>query len=193
MSIVSLLSGGLDSCLMSVLIHETEKTQLPLFVNYGQLNFKREFNSACVHVRTFGIKEPQKLDISGYGKLITSGLTDPNKHIVDEAFLPGRNLLLLLSAASFAVQNGCNTVALGLLKEETTIFPDQTDDFLASAEYTISKALGSNIQIIAPLRSFYKSDVIELAKEKEIQTYYSCHKGDENPCGQCISCKEFEL
>lgn len=79
------------------------------------------------------------------------------------------------------------------MKEETTIFPDQTDDFLASAEYTISKALGSNIQIIAPLRSFYKSDVIELAKEKEIQTYYSCHKGDENPCGQCISCKEFEL
>ena len=193
MSIVTLLSGGLDSCLMSLMIHETKKMQKLLFVNYGQLNYQREYNSARLHSEAFNLSEPTKLDLSGFGKVITSGLTDSNQDIVDDAFLPGRNLLLLLSAASFAVKNNCNTIALGLLNEETTIFPDQTDDFIFSAEYTLRKALGTKIEIIAPLRGFYKSDVVQLAREKNIQTYYSCHKGDEKPCGECISCKEFDF
>ncbi len=191
MSVVSLLSGGLDSCLMTQLIKESGVKQRPFFVNYGQLNYEREYSSACLHASKLRISAPHKLDIPGYGNLITSGLTTSKKHIVDEAFLPGRNLLLLMSAASFAIQNECNTIAMGLLREDTAIFPDQTDDFLISAENTIKKCLGERIKIITPLRDFYKKDVVELAKEKNIQTYYSCHKGDESPCGKCISCKEF--
>ncbi|MDB1124694.1 7-cyano-7-deazaguanine synthase [Vibrio algarum] len=191
MSVVSLLSGGLDSCLMAQLIKESGVNQIAFFVNYGQLNYEREYNSARLHANKIGIAVPNKLDISGYGNLITSGLTTSEKHIVDDAFLPGRNLLLLLSASSFAIQNGCDTVAMGLLREDTAIFPDQTDDFLISAENTINKCLGKRIKILTPLREFYKKDVVTLAKKKGIQTYYSCHKGDETPCGKCISCKEF--
>jgi 7-cyano-7-deazaguanine synthase len=95
-------------------------------------------------------------------------------------------------ASSFAVQNNCKSVSIGLLREDTAIFPDQTDDFLTSAEYTISKAMGQKIEIVAPLRDFYKKDVIEMAKEKGISSY-SCHMGGDEPCGVCISCKEFEI
>ncbi len=193
MSIVTLLSGGLDSCLMSLLIKETNKDQKPLFINYGQLNYEKEYNSAKIHTDTFGLPDLTEIDISGFGKVITSGLTDPKQDIVEDAFLPGRNLLLLLSAASFAFKNSCNVIAMGLLNQNTVIFPDQTDDFIFSAEYTIEKALGEKIEIITPLRQFYKSDVVDLAKSKNIQTYYSCHKGDDNPCGKCISCKEFDI
>lgn len=192
MSIVTLLSGGLDSCLMSLLVKEAGKNQKPLFINYGQLNYEREFNSAKTHTETFQLPELTKLEIPGFGKVITSGLTDPEQDIVEDAFLPGRNLLLLLSAASFAAKNDCNAVSMGLLNQETILFPDQTDDFLFSAEYTIEKAIGRKIEIITPLRQFYKSDVIDMAKSKNIQTYYSCHKGDDSPCGKCISCKEFQ-
>jgi len=193
MSIVTLLSGGLDSCLMSLMIKETNRRQKPLFINYGQLNYEKEFNSAKNHSEIFELPELTKIDISGFGQVITSGLTDSNQDIVEDAFLPGRNLLLLLSAASFAVKNDCNVIAMGLLNQNTAIFPDQTDDFLFSAEYTIEKALGKKIEIITPLRQFYKRDVVELAKSKNIHTYYSCHKGDDTPCGKCISCKEFDI
>lgn len=185
------MSGGLDSCLMSVLTNEIGRDQKPLFVNYGQLNAEKEYSSALNHCNRFGFLSPVVVDLSGYGRVIRSGLTDRDKHIVSEAFLPGRNMMLLLTAASFAIQNDCAAVSIGLLDERTVLFPDQTDDFLFSAEYTISKALGKNIEIVTPLRDFAKQDVISMAKEKGITGTYSCHLGGQEPCGECISCKEF--
>lgn len=193
MSIVTLLSGGLDSCLMSVLTKEAGREQKPLFINYGQLNFNREYKSVIEHASQFGLQKPTVVDVSGYGKVISSGLTDSSKHIIEEAFLPGRNMLFLLMASSFALQNKCTAISIGLLREDTAIFPDQTNDFLYSAEQTIAKALGQKIEIIAPLRRFHKKDVIELAHEKGIVASYSCHAGGKVPCGTCISCKEFKI
>ncbi len=193
MSIVTLLSGGLDSSLMSVLAKEIGRNQIPLFVNYGQLNVEKEFNGARQHCDRFGLSSPVRIDIPNYGQTITSGITDSRKHIVDDAFLPGRNMLLLLTASAFAFQNSCTAVSLGLLDESTALFPDQTDDFLISAEYTISKALGRKIEIVAPLRGFSKNDVVEMAKSRGIEGTYSCHAGGEAPCGHCISCKEFQF
>lgn len=192
MSIVTLLSGGLDSCLMSVLTKETGREQIPLFINYGQLNYIREYKSVIDHASQFDLQKPTVVDVSGYGKAISSGLTDSSKHIVEEAFLPGRNMLFLLVASSFALQNKCSAVSIGLLREDTAIFSDQTSDFLFSAEHSIAKALGKKIEIIAPLRGLYKKDVIELAHEKGIVASYSCHAGGEVPCGTCISCMEFK-
>ncbi|WP_413832861.1 7-cyano-7-deazaguanine synthase [Desulfobacula sp.] len=193
LSIVTLLSGGMDSCLMSVLTKETGRDQKPLFINYGQLNYNYEYKSVMAHASQFGFQKPTVIDVSGYGKIISSGLTDSSKHIVDEAFLPGRNMLFLLIASSFALQNKCSAISIGLLREDTAIFPDQTNDFIYSAEQTIAKALGQKIEIAAPLRDFYKKDVIELAREKGIVASYSCHAGGEVPCGMCISCMEFKI
>jgi len=192
MSVVTLLSGGMDSCLMTVFAKEAGVEQNPLFINYGQINIEKEVLALRRHINKFSLPTCTEIDISGFGSVISSGLTDKAKHIIDEAFLPGRNLLFLLMASSFAVQNNCKSVSIGLLREDTAIFPDQTDDFLASAEYTISKAMGQKIEIVAPLRDFYKKDVIEMAKEKGISSY-SCHMGGDEPCGVCISCKEFEI
>lgn len=192
MSVVTLLSGGMDSCLMSVLAMEAGVEQRPIFIDYGQINLRNELLAVRCHVAKFGLPVCTEIDVSGFGATISSGLTDKSKHIVDEAFLPGRNLLFLLMASSFAVQNECKSVSIGLLREDTAIFPDQTDDFLASAEYTISKALGEKVEIVAPLRHFYKGDVVEMAQLRGISSY-SCHRGDDKPCGVCISCKEFEI
>lgn len=193
LSIVTLMSGGLDSSLMSVLTNESGEAQIPLFINYGQLNAEKEYKGALLHCKCFGFPKPTVIDISGYGQVITSGITDSKKDIVKEAFLPGRNMMLLLIASSFAVQNNSSVISIGLLDERTVLFPDQTDDFLISAEYTISKALGTKIEIVAPLRSFTKQDVIEMSKDKGIDGTYSCHSGNDEPCGKCISCQEFKL
>jgi len=191
LNIVTLMSGGLDSSLMSILTKETGRSQVPLFINYGQLNFTKEYASAVTHCTNHELPDPIVIDISGYGQIISSGLTDKNKDIIDDAFLPGRNMMLLLTASSFAVQNNCNAVSIGLLNERSVLFPDQTDDFLISAENTITKALGTKIEIVTPLRDFTKQDVIEMAIMKDVTNTYSCHAGGNVPCGNCISCREF--
>ena len=49
------------------------------------------FGFVIDHVSQFGLQKPTVIDVSGYGKTISSGLTDSSKHIIEEAFLPGRN------------------------------------------------------------------------------------------------------
>lgn len=131
------------------------------------------------------------MDISGYGKTILSGLTSKNKDVKNEAFLAGRNLVLLTMGAAYAYQNGASAVSIGFLKKDTAIFNDQTDEFIEKAQDTISFAMGFNVNILTPLRGFYKKDVVELAKQKNIQNTYSCHSGTSIPCGRCIACEEY--
>lgn len=193
MAIVNLVSGGLDSSLMSVLAKENGNIQHPLFINYGQLGLEKEWKSCQNICNKFTLPEPYKMDISGYGKTILSGLTSTSKDVKQEAFLAGRNLVLLTMGAAYAYQNGANAVAIGFLKADTAIFNDQTDEFLAKAQDTISFAMGFDVKILTPLRGFYKKDIVELAKQKNIYDTYSCHSGTDVPCGKCIACEEYNF
>ena len=130
------------------------------------------------------------MSLAGFGEIISSGLTDKQKDIFVNAFLPGRNLLFLLAGAAYANQVDASAVAIGLLNEKNHLFPDQTRNFLIQAEAILSLCMGENIRIIAPLMEFYKSDVLRLAKRYGLTGTYSCHSGLAEPCGICVSCKE---
>jgi len=190
MSIVTLVSGGIDSSLMVLLAKKEGIIQHPLFIDYGQLGREKEL-SACraIHV-AHGLPEPVAMSLPGFGEIISSGLTDSQKDVFADAFLPGRNLLFLLAGAAYAYQVNASAVAIGLLNEETHLFPDQTRQFLIQAEAIFSLCMGINIRIIAPLMKFYKSDVLRLAKRYGLTGTYSCHSGLAEPCGVCVSCKE---
>jgi 7-cyano-7-deazaguanine synthase len=192
MSLVVLVSGGLDSTLLALLTREEEIAQFPLFVNYGQLCAAQEWKTCQGTFSRLSLPEPRYLDVSGFGHLISSGLTDQAKSINEDAFLPGRNLLFLLYGASYAYQTNSSGVAIGLLSEEASIFPDQKRSFLLSAEGAIESALGRKIRVVAPLIGFTKRQVIELAKARHLTGTYSCHAGGALPCGRCVSCVEFQ-
>jgi 7-cyano-7-deazaguanine synthase len=190
MSIVNLVSGGLDSTLIGVLMKEEGIQQYPLFIDYGQRAAKREWES-CLYVHhQLNLPTPIRMDLSGYGKVIASGLTSETLDIKSEAFTPGRNLMFLLMGSAFAYQLGVNSIAIGLLSEKFSLFPDQRFDFITTSEVTLATALGREIKILTPLFEFSKADVIELSKHKGISGTYSCHSGVGTPCGICISCLE---
>ncbi len=192
MSTVMLTSGGLDSTLMSVLAKELGQVTYPLFINYGQRSKNREW-AACKNVhRNLGLPKPVKVDVAGIGKLIPCGLTDPSLDVYEDAFLPGRNLFFLLLGASYAFKTNSDAVAIGLLNDKFSIFPDQTKEFIRLAETAIYQTLGRRITLVTPLMSFTKQEVIVLARKKGVSGTYSCHSGAEKPCRKCISCKEFQ-
>lgn len=193
MSIVTLVSGGLDSTLMALMTQETGIEQFPLFVDYGQRARDRELSACQRSMARLGLPTPQVAGLGGYGVLIRSGLTDPRLHAVEDAFTPGRNMLFLLVGAAFAYQTGADAVAIGLLHEDDSLFPDQTSTFLAQAEGMLATIMGRPINVLAPLSKFHKRDVVALAKSKGIDGTYSCHLGGEQPCGSCIACREFQF
>jgi len=191
MSIVTLASGGLDSTVVALLAQRENIVQYPLFVDYGQRAAAKEW-AACLNAHdVHRLPRPTRMELGGFGKLIRSGLTDPSLDILHDAFLPNRNLLFLLAGSAFAVQKGASAVSIGLLNEATHLFPDQTSLFLTRAEEFLSLSVGRKIRVLAPLATFFKADVIRLAEELEIKNTYSCHSGNETPCGSCISCREF--
>ena len=191
MSLVNLVSGGLDSTLIGIMAREEGIQTYPLFIDYGQRAAQREWQTCKLVHEKQGLPEPIRMDLAGFGKVILSGLTSSEKDIKDDAFTPGRNLMFLLMGSSYAFKAGSDAVAIGLLAEQFSLFPDQRSGFLEKAQSAIEAALGRSMRIVTPLAEFGKHDVVKLAREKGINGTYSCHAGTEIPCGKCVSCLEF--
>jgi len=190
LGLVTLASGGFDSTLMSLLAQEQGITLYPLFVDYGQLGAQREW-LACRRVHAeHGLPKPRRMNLSGFGRVVPSGITNPRLRINEDAFLPGRNLLLIVVGASYAYSVQAQGVAIGLLNPEDHLFPDQTIEFLRVAEGVVQAAIGRRLRILAPLARFTKRDVLRLAKTRRLRNVYSCHAGTEVPCGACVACVE---
>jgi len=192
MSVIILASGGIDSIVMSKILEGQKQKIIPLFIDYGQLSANKEWEACKKIFKECNLPEPKKIDISGYGKFFSSGITDEKKRVYEDAFLPGRNMLFLLVGASYAHTVGEKIVAIGLLSEEGHLFPDQTEDFIVNANFALNSALGDNLTILTPLIKFNKKDVIKLAKDYgvKLSDTYSCHSGKERYCGKCVACKE---
>lgn len=189
MRVVALSSGGVDSSVMMQLLKEKGFKIFPLFVDYGQLAANAEWE-ACQRICQYLDLKPERMDVRGFGHLVRSGLTDRNLDIEKEAFLPTRNLMFLTLGAAYGYAKSAHVIAIGLLSNP--IFPDQTPEFVKEAQKTISKALGIDVTILAPLISLDKYDTLRLASKHglPIEYTYSCHSGNKERCGQCISCKE---
>lgn len=192
MSIVNLVSGGLDSTLISVLMREEGIDIFPLFIDYGQKAARSEWVACKELHKKLELPDPVRMDIAGFGHVIHSGLTAMEKDVKLDAFTPGRNLLFLIMASSYAFQVGASAISIGLLNEKYSLFPDQMQEFVRSAERTIKLALGRSVGIVTPLSDFSKNDVVILARERGITGTYSCHSGQSVPCGKCISCLELQ-
>ena len=191
MSIVTLVSGGLDSTVMAVLAKEEGLTQFPLFIDYGQISREKELKACLLNFQRYKLPTPMIAHLEGYGAMISSGLTDPGKNIFEDAFLPCRNLMFLTIGAAYAFQCGANAITIGLLNESFSLFADQTKAFVRAAESAISISLGRSMHILTPLMSLSKAEVLGIAKSKGITGTYSCHAGTDEPCGVCVACREY--
>ncbi|HEX8217888.1 MAG TPA: 7-cyano-7-deazaguanine synthase [Chloroflexia bacterium] len=190
MNIVTLVSGGVDSSLIAIWAKEEGFRQFPLFIDYGQICKEQEWK-ACIDIHErLGLPTPVCMNLQGFGYTIASGLTSPDLRVNEDAFLPGRNLLFLLAGAAYAYQVGAQGVTIGLLSEDSHLFPDQTTKFVRAAEDLLELSMGRKVKILTPLMKFNKADVLNLADGKGLVGTYSCHAGTATPCGECVSCVE---
>lgn len=190
MSIVTLVSGGLDSTVMAVMAAEEGLRQQPVFVDYGHRAARAEWAACKLVLRKQKLPPPLRINMSGFGAAVPSGLTNSSMDVLADAFLPCRNLLFLLAGAAVASRRGASSVAIGLLNEKNRLFADQSKQFLSSAQSILRTATATSISIVAPLMDLEKASILELAKRRGITGTYSCHSGTRRPCGRCISCRE---
>ena len=83
---------------------------------------------------------------------------------IQKTFVPGRNMLFLSIAANRAYSQNISTVITGVCEEDFGGYPDCRQDFIDSMETTIGLALEREIEILAPLMSMKKFEIVKLAK-----------------------------
>ena len=192
-----LLSGGLDSCVLTALLAGRAEKIYPVYVRSGllweevELYWLRQFLPALASRTIQPLKEISLPVEDVYNShWSTTGDRIPNYLSQDgDVYLPGRNLMLLAKTSLYCSLKHIPVIALGPLKGNP--FPDSTSEFFSKFQEMASKALTFDFAIITPFSDLSKTEVIQLGKQLPLHLTFSCIKPvDHRHCGACNKCAE---
>lgn len=197
-AVAVLLSGGLDSAVLSVELTQQYQQIHPIYIRHGlhweksELDYLARFLKAINHPQftALQILEMPVGDLYDASHWSLSGENVPDEATADEAvYLPGRNLMLLTKLAIWCERHGIDTIALAPLAGNP--FSDNTQQFYDSMESVIEMALGSRIKVIRPFGNMGKTEVIHLGASLPLELTFSCIRPVNNQhCGNCNKCAE---
>ncbi|MFX1311156.1 MAG: 7-cyano-7-deazaguanine synthase [Promethearchaeota archaeon] len=194
---IILLSGGIDSATALFWAHKEGYELYAISFNYyfrpekEKLASKRlgeSLQAKVIEVPIEYLKETIDLRIEGFPA--------PSAIHAPEGFIPTRNLVFYSIAAYYAEVYGCNAIIGGHILDDTSSFSDANSQFFNSLEYLINKGKHlkdkSTIELIFPLISMEKKDVIKLAKKLNVpfEWTWSCYYDGDKPCGKCSCCSK---
>ncbi len=207
-NVVSVLSGGLDSTILTyILAKKYGKDRVyALSYNYGQKQ-KRELDMARATCNWIGIKH-KVLDLSILGEIVKevsaniSGTDVSMPTIKDvlgdpqpKTYVPFRNMILNSLAFSFAESNKASHVFTGLQVHDEYGYWDTSQRFVDSMNAVADQNRSHKVKLEAPFSALSKYEEILIAQELgDVVFEYTltCYDPDAegNSCGKCPSCSE---
>ncbi len=110
----------------------------------------------------------------------------------EDVYLEGRNIVLISKAAVLCGRLKIERLALGPLAGNP--FPDATPEFFDAISRAMSLGLGQPLDVVAPLASMQKEDVIRLGRSLGVplELTLSCMnpQDGDRACGKCSKCRE---
>lgn len=112
------------------------------------------------------------------------------------SFVPGRNLVFLAMAASYAASLGCDTIVTGVCQADYSGYPDCRASFVQAMAEAIGEAMPSGMppmSIATPLMDQSKADSIRMAAQlpgclEALAHSVTCYHGQRPGCGSCPAC-----
>lgn len=199
---VCLVSGGLDSTVVLTLAVKNHNPEniIPICFDYGQTHLKEmtharricdSFEILFFVTSLYGLEEADSA-LTGSDEYDQARKTRATEEQgLPPSFVPGRNIAMLAIAASIAYSRGAKYIYGGWNAIDYSGYPDCRLDFLWRMESAISSGLGSPVEIVAPLITLKKAEIIHLGVEHNapLRLTWSCYKGEAEPCGICDSCE----
>lgn len=202
-------SGGQDSttCLHWAL--GTFGSVETVFFDYGQRHAS-EWESARAIAGRLNVRlRVFRLDF--FREMGGNALVDPGLDIQSGAeggappntFVPGRNLIFLTYAASYAFTLGIRDLVTGVCQTDYSGYPDCRDSTIKSLESALSLGLGWSVEgrgetppgsfaIHTPLMFKSKAESVRWAAElgalESLALSHTCYEGAFPPCGRCPAC-----
>lgn len=200
-SAVVVLSGGQDSTTCLFLAKAKHERVRAISFDYGQRHAV-ELESAKRIAKLAGVPH-DLVDLRGYGSVAKSALTDRATDVsatgglggLPSTFTPGRNLVFLTVAASYAIAHGADTLVTGVCETDYSGYPDCRRTTIDALQVAI--ALGNDLRrftIETPLMYLTKRQTVELARSlpgcwEALALTVTCYQGQVPGCGSCPACE----
>jgi 7-cyano-7-deazaguanine synthase len=198
---VCIMSGGMDSTLSAYMMQKQGYEIIAVHFNYDQRTQKKELEFVNNICEALHVSQKYSLDIGFFKELGASALTDKNIEVptggieegVPVTYVPFRNGIFLSMAAAIAEKEGAEAIAIGVVEEDSSGYPDCRESYIKSMEQSIN--LGTkdetNISILMPLVHLKKSQIVLEARKLNVPLglTWSCYKNDDKACGVCDSCR----
>jgi 7-cyano-7-deazaguanine synthase len=196
-----IMSGGMDSTLVAYIMRSRGYEIVALHFNYGQRTVLKElecFRSICDDL---AVVDKYEIDLDFFKIIGASALTDHSIDVpvcgveegVPVTYVPFRNGIFLSIATAIAEKEGCTSIAIGVVQEDSSGYPDCRDAFIQS--FIQSANLGTRdetkITIEMPLVHLEKSQIVQesLVLNVPLCLTWSCYQNDNRACGVCDSCR----
>jgi len=195
-SCLVVFSGGQDSTTCLHWAMKRFKDVQAIFFQYGQRHQKEECAAHLIadlnkiKLHTFPLDFFKHL---GGNALVNSNIPiEANSQELPNTFVPGRNLLFLTCAASFAYNEGIQDLITGVCQTDYSGYPDCRENTIKSLNQTISLGLNKDFTIHTPLMHLNKAESVRLAVQLKamdsLRHSHTCYEGVYPPCGNCPSC-----
>ena len=155
------------------------------------------------------IKSDNVLDLSFFNEFSKNALTSKSaikmmSNGLPSTFVPGRNLIFLSIATSYALSNKINDLIMGVCETDYSGYPDCRNEFVKSMNNSINLASDKSLNIVTPLMFLDKSEswhlAYKLGNDKLIDIIiddtHSCYRGIRNNkyewgygCNNCFACE----
>ena len=198
---ICILSGGMDSTLASYIAKNDGYEIIAVHFNYGQRTQDRELKAFRDICDDLEILEKYEIDIPFFTQIGASALTDKTIDVptggveagVPITYVPFRNGIFLSITAAIAEKEGATAMYIGVVQEDSSGYPDCTDEFIADMKKAINQGTkkDTHIDILTPLVHLSKAHIVQEAMKLNVplEHTWSCYKEEDEACGICDSCR----
>ena len=194
-SAVVLLSGGQDSATCLAYSKTRFEFVHAICFQYGQ---RHSIEIECAKL----LAEEAGVDLKVFTIPVLSQMTDnalmsdvPIQQKAGElpnTFVDGRNMVFLMYATIYAKQFDCHDVITGVCQTDYSGYPDCREEFILSAQQTLSFAMDYEFRIHTPLMHLTKAQTVDWMVQMGKLDWYSkthtCYVGSQPPCRTCPAC-----
>lgn len=205
MKIVTLLSGGLDSTLVTTMaVNEVGHDNVyALSFGYGQKHGQPEIESAERIVHHLDIHwRYQRLDRTMFdgtkSALMDNDVDIPNVSYddlvgVSPTYVPFRNGIFVSIATAHALNVGAEYVMIGAHAEDARnwAYPDCSPEFIGAMSAAVYIGSYRAVRLSAPLLTMTKAQIVQTSLDESSPIFLtrSCYTGDKVSCGVCPTCR----
>lgn len=195
------MSGGMDSTLSAYMMKAQGYEVIAVHFNYDQRTEAKELDAYKDIIDALDISGHYEIDLDFFKQIGASALTDHSITVptggVEEGvpitYVPFRNGIFLSIAAAIAEKEGAEVLAIGVVEEDSSGYPDCREDYIKSMQRSID--LGTkdttHITIAMPLVHLKKEQIVKEAVKYEVplELTWSCYQNEDEACGVCDSCR----